>query len=111
VGRVEVLHQDEGHAGIGRQGAQEFPAGVKAARRGADADDDNVSGVPRRQGMSGSRSGRFGRMLAAVGHSRRGLPIESHHERQIHDTMNILLWRHRSISAVGGHAPWFVRPE
>ena len=39
VGRVEVLHQDEGHAGIDRQGLEHVLDGFDSARRRADADD------------------------------------------------------------------------
>ena len=54
VGRVEVLHQDEGHAGIGRQRVDELPTGLKTTCRGANSDDreirDAVSGGMRRLG-------------------------------------------------------------
>src|SRR5271165_6896621 len=38
VARVEVLHDDEGHAVGRRQRVQKFPARVKAASRSADCD-------------------------------------------------------------------------
>jgi hypothetical protein len=38
VARVEVLHDDEGHAVDGRQRVQKLPAGVKASSRRADRD-------------------------------------------------------------------------
>src|SRR6202142_2403713 len=39
VARVEVLHNDEGHAVDRRKRVQEFPARVQASSRGADRDD------------------------------------------------------------------------
>ena len=42
VARVEVLHDDEGHAVVRRQRVQKLPAGVKAAGRGADRDDRKI---------------------------------------------------------------------
>ena len=39
VARVEVLHDDEGHAVDGRQRVQKLPARVKPSGRGADCDD------------------------------------------------------------------------
>jgi len=39
VGGVEVLNEDKRHAGGGRQRVEQLAAGIKAARRGADADD------------------------------------------------------------------------
>ena len=39
VARIEVLHDDEGHAVDRRQRVQKLPASVKAAGRGADRDD------------------------------------------------------------------------
>ena len=42
VARVEVLHDDEGHAVVRRKRVQKLPAGVKAAGRGADCDDRKI---------------------------------------------------------------------
>ena len=39
MGRVEVLHQDEGKAGLPWQGSEQLPTGVQTAGRGADSDD------------------------------------------------------------------------
>ena len=39
VTRVEVLHDDEGHASDCRQRVQKLPTSVKAASRSADCDD------------------------------------------------------------------------
>ena len=59
-----MLDQDEGHAGVGRQRAQELSAGFEPARRSADADDHESPGAngstPRRQGMPGSGPVGFG---------------------------------------------------
>ena len=49
VGRIEMLDQDEGHAVAGRQRVHQLPAGIEAARRGADADDREIPGVGRRR--------------------------------------------------------------
>ena len=45
VGRIEMLDQDEGHAVVGRQRADEFPARIKPARRGAYSDNREVTSV------------------------------------------------------------------
>ena len=70
VGRIEMLDQDEGHAVAGRQRVQQLPAGVEAARRGADPDDDEISDAARRRGAPAqSRSGCFGRRQTACSHT------------------------------------------
>lgn len=51
VGRIKVLDKDEGHAAIGRQRGQKFPACVESARGGADPDDGEAS-VNRRRATS-----------------------------------------------------------
>jgi hypothetical protein len=48
VGRIEMLNQDQGHAVAEGQRAHKLPAGIKATRRGADSDDQKVSGSARR---------------------------------------------------------------
>src|SRR3954462_11037402 len=40
--RIEMLDQDEGHPGLRRQCADEFPAGIEAPRRGANADEREI---------------------------------------------------------------------
>jgi hypothetical protein len=40
--RVQVLHQDEGHAALGGQRVHQPAARIQAARRGADADDKKI---------------------------------------------------------------------
>ena len=47
VARVEVLHNDEGHAVDRRKRVQEFPARVEAAGRGADRDDWKIATAAR----------------------------------------------------------------
>ena len=47
VARVEVLHNDEGHAIDRRKRVQEFPARVEAAGRGADRDDWKIATAAR----------------------------------------------------------------
>ena len=47
VARVEVLHDDEGHAIVCGKLVEELPAGVKAASRGADRDDWKITTVAR----------------------------------------------------------------
>jgi hypothetical protein len=47
VARVEVLHNDEGHAIVRGKRVQEFPAGVEAASRGADGDDWKITTTAR----------------------------------------------------------------
>ena len=54
MGRVEVLHQDEGHAAIRRQRTQKFPAGIEATRRGADANNGEVTDLGRRAARQGT---------------------------------------------------------
>ena len=60
-----MLDEDEGDADAGGQRVDEFPAGAKAARRGADPDDRKVArleraGARRRGTPTRSRPGRFG---------------------------------------------------
>ncbi len=43
--RIEMLHQDEGHAASRRQGVEELPAGVEPAGRRADGDDGEAFGL------------------------------------------------------------------
>jgi hypothetical protein len=47
VARVEVLHDDEGHAIVRGQRVQEFPARVEAAGRGPDRDDWEIATAAR----------------------------------------------------------------
>src|ERR1700735_4767513 len=47
VARVEVLHNDEGHAVDRRKRVQELPACVEAAGRGADRDDRKIATAAR----------------------------------------------------------------
>src|ERR1700723_723591 len=70
VARVEVLHNDEGHAVDRRQRVQELPARVEAAGRGADRD-DRKTGATADGGELGypARSLRPNRMLEASRHS------------------------------------------
>jgi hypothetical protein len=42
MGRIEMLDEDESHAVTGGKGFDELSAGVEAARRGADPDDQKV---------------------------------------------------------------------
>ena len=49
VARIEVLHDDEGHAVDRRQRAEEFPARVEAAGRSADRDDRKPGRFARRE--------------------------------------------------------------
>ena len=46
--RVEMLNQHEGHPGAIGQRAQKLPAGIKAAGRSADADNEEVRVLRRR---------------------------------------------------------------
>src|ERR1700722_8603076 len=70
VARVEVLHNDEGHAVHRRKRVQELPARVEAAGRGADRD-DRKTGATADGGELGypARSLRPNRMLEASRHS------------------------------------------
>src|ERR1700730_5597808 len=70
VARVEVLHNDEGHAVDRRKRVQELPACVEAAGRGADRD-DRKTGATANGGEFGypARSLRPNRMLEASRHS------------------------------------------
>ena len=72
MGRVEVLHQDEGHAVIGRQRTQKFPASIEATRRGADANNGEVTDLERRPACEGtlarSRGGGCGLVQLAIRH-------------------------------------------
>ena len=49
VARVEVLHDDEGHAIDRWNRVQEFPACVEAAGRGADRDDRKITTAAREE--------------------------------------------------------------
>src|ERR1700722_2314972 len=70
VGRVEVLHDDEGHAVDRRKRIQELPARVEAAGRGGNRH-DRKTGAPADGGELGypARSLRPNRMLEASRHS------------------------------------------
>src|SRR3984957_2395565 len=70
VARVEVLHNDEGHAVDRRKRVQELPARVEAAGRGADRDDRKTDATAD-GGELGypARSLRPNRMLEASRHS------------------------------------------
>jgi len=73
VGGIKMLHQDEGHAGSGRQRADELPARIEAACRGAHTNNREVSSFGRRSARrnsarTGSRSGRFGLTLTIFWH-------------------------------------------
>ena len=56
VARVEVLDEDEGHAVIGGQRAEQLPAGVEAAGRGADRHDREIRRGCWRKGASESNA-------------------------------------------------------
>jgi hypothetical protein len=73
MGGVEVLHQNEGHAGAGRQRVHELPARLETARRRAYPHNqeirDALSGAARRRARPvRSRAIRFGPMRAACWH-------------------------------------------
>ena len=51
VARVEMLHDDEGHAVDGRQRVQKLPAGVEASGRSADGDDRKILRLAGREGL------------------------------------------------------------
>ena len=51
VARVEMLHDDEGHAVDGRQRVQKLPAGVEASGRSADRDDRKILRLAGREGL------------------------------------------------------------
>src|ERR1700729_2767011 len=70
VARVEVLHNDEGHAIVCGKRVQELPARVEAAGGGADRD-DRKTGATADGGEVGypARSLRPNRMLEASSHS------------------------------------------
>jgi hypothetical protein len=59
--RIEVLDQDEGHAAVGWQRGEKFPACIKAAGRSADADDREIR-FPRRRSVREQRPIRGGRL-------------------------------------------------
>ena len=44
VGRIEMLHQNKGHAVVTWQGLDQFSARVQPTRRGADPDDREAGG-------------------------------------------------------------------
>src|SRR3984885_11824667 len=70
VARVEVLHNDEGHAANRGKRVQEFPAGVKPASRGPDRDDGKTGATADGGGLGyPARSLRPNRMLEASRHS------------------------------------------
>src|SRR5271166_1398023 len=70
VARVEVLHDDEGHAGGRRKRVQKLPAGVKAAGRGADRDDRKIRPTARgERPLKPTRSIRPGSMRMTSRHS------------------------------------------
>ena len=70
VARVEVLHDDEGHAIARRKGVQELPAGVKTAGRGADCDDRKMRAPARgERTLKPTRSIRLGMMRVTSRHS------------------------------------------
>ena len=70
VARVEMLHDDEGHAVVGRQPIEKLPAGVKASGRSADRDDRIVPRFAGRDGLRDpARSLPLNCMLAASRHS------------------------------------------
>ena len=50
---VQVLHEDEGHAGVRGQVLQQLPEGLEPAGRGADADDGE--GTSAKSRPAGSR--------------------------------------------------------
>jgi hypothetical protein len=72
MGRVEVLHQNEGHAVIGRQRTQKFPASIEATRRGANANNGEVTNPGRRAACertsARSRRGGCGLVQLAIRH-------------------------------------------
>src|ERR1700728_580428 len=70
VARVEVLHNDEGHAVDRRQRVQELPARVEAAGRGADRDDRKTGATADGEELGyPARPLRPNRMLEASRHS------------------------------------------
>jgi hypothetical protein len=67
-------YQNEGHAAVGWQRGQEFPAGVQPTRRGTDPDDWEISMMRRRTAGEGAPARplwrRFGPIRLAVWHDR-----------------------------------------
>ena len=51
VARVQVLHDDEGHAVDRRQRVQKLPAGIEASGRGANRDDRKLRSLAGREGL------------------------------------------------------------
>ena len=51
VRRIEMLDQNEGHAGVGRERVEEPPEGIEAAGRGAEPDDREINTSVRASAM------------------------------------------------------------
>ena len=70
VARVEVLHDDEGHAVGRRKRVQKLPAGVEASGRGADGDDRKLRAAARGdRALKPTRSSRLGLTRMSSRHS------------------------------------------
>jgi hypothetical protein len=44
VRRIEMLNEDKGHAGVGRERVEQLVEGLQPSRRGADTDHQEVVG-------------------------------------------------------------------
>ena len=80
--RVEMLHQNEGHAGVGRQVLKQLREGLEAAGRRADADDRMrrcywIGGL-RFRFTTGRAGGSRPPGFAETAHARRGSPACCH---------------------------------